>query len=124
MEKIPRKNGRGRGQLSMDALVSFWAMLAAFAVLFFCAQRLSEDFYAGVSSAAGRQSLAYSALCLDTAAQGVPDTEADAAPALAVRKGGTAISLPGSGAEEPLFHRAYSDSGGRLHVQSDSAEKA
>lgn len=117
-------NSARRGQLSIDALLCFAALLAAFSLLLLSAGRISSDFRLAVQSGSERQELSYAALCLDTAASAIAGAQFSGRQDFAAAKGGLqAQSRESPGVSEPLFHHISYDSEGRLYVQSDEAEK-
>lgn len=57
-----------RGQLSLEALISFAALLSAFSVLIFAAQNLGERAGFSIAESSERYAVSYAALVLDEAA--------------------------------------------------------
>ena len=117
------KGKNALGQLSLEALLSFAALLAATSILALSAQRMGGKFDESARLSAEEYSLSYSALCIDTAAQSLPGSEIAQDFGTVIPSGGWQVSSRAHPAvRQPLFHRASSGQGGVLYVQNENGE--
>ncbi|MEM4633533.1 MAG: hypothetical protein QW275_00055 [Candidatus Anstonellaceae archaeon] len=106
-----------KGQLSLEALLSISILLAGFAILMASAKSFSSSFTDSISQASQKNSLSYSALCLDTAAYALHGAHAELKQNLSLDEQGFLVA---GGQRERLIHRATSSVGGKIYVESKS----
>jgi len=111
-----------RAQSSLEALISFAALLSALAILVFSTQRLSTHFEESVQASSARISLSRQALLVESAAAtGLPLNIQENLSGISFFERGKISSAARSSVSEPLFHGASTDSEGKLHVQKNPA---
>ena len=111
-----------RAQSSLEALVSFAALLSALAILVFSAQKLTTHFEESVQASSERISLARSAFLIDSAASsGISLCIPENLSGISFSEGGKISSFARSSVTEPLLHNTSTDSGGKIHAQKNPA---
>ena len=111
-----------RAQSSLEALVSFAALLCALCVLMLSAEKLSGHFSDSVQASSARLSLSSSALLLDTAASSaIPLEQSENLSAVSFPGSGSIQSASRSSVQEPLLHNVSYGAGGTIHVEKNPA---
>ena len=116
-------NQRFRGQASLEALLSFAALLCALCILCYSAQRTSGDFSGSIALSQSRASLSYEALLIDTAADTLSSAQAPFNISGVPAQKGRFISPKGHPTvQEPVFHDVSASQDGKLYVQKNPNE--
>ena len=114
-----------KAQASLEALVSFAALLSALAVLLLAAQSVTQSFSESIEISKQRKMLAYSALSIDTAAGALSGSQLKVGISAVPISQGTAIaSKENPRIREPLFHNVSVSQQGVLHVENNQNQNA
>ena len=116
-------NEKRKGQSSLEALVSFAALLCALSILLLASRHITETFSKSISDSRERIALSSAALLLDSSADAPREARALATISSAVISNSSAlVSSRSPQVREPLFHTASISSQGVFYVQTDRAE--
>lgn len=120
-EQFEFNNKQARGQLSLEALLSFAALLSAFAVLIAAASHLGGRLALSSEEAAYKYSASYLALCLDEAAQSTRFSAFKIAPSsiLGITGNRTIYARSYPAVNESLFYEAWTKGNNYGVQQSD-----
>ncbi len=114
---------RQKGQLSLEALLAFAALLSALSMLVFSSEKMAEQLRHSAGLSAEDYSLSYEALCLDTAAGSLGSSlfahNLSGAPS---QDGMWLYSHARPSARQMLFHEVTQSQEGTLNVQKQDYE--
>jgi len=118
-----RRLSEKRGQLSLEALLAFSALLIALSIIALSGKNNLLSLNSAAETAHERFSLSYLAFCADEAAQSLSKTSFTLQPgAFPVDGGGKLASKKRGSLREFLFHNASMSQKGVIHVQTTGQE--
>jgi len=114
-----------KAQASLEALVSFAALLSALAILLLASQSVIHAFSESVEISRQRKMLSYSVLSIDTAAGALSGSQLSLnISAVPVSQGTAIASKENPSIREPLFHKVSMSQQGILHVENSQKKSA